>query len=179
MPIVGVMGASVLNPALAEQSSQLGRWLAAQKVHLLTGGGPGVMEHVSQAFAAPASRQGLVIGIIPGRFEEQRNRYAPIAGYPHRFVEMPIYTHLPDRGGLGLESSSRNHINILTSDIVVLLSGRDGTLCEAQLAVRYAKPAVAWIKAEDKARYPKQLNFADTFEQLQHFIMEAVKRFYG
>ncbi len=179
MPVVGVMGSSMLNAVLAEQSNQLGQWLATQNVHLLTGGGPGVMEQVSQAFAAVASRPGLIIGIIPGRFDERRRRYAPIDGYPHRFVEMPIYTHLPDRGALGLESSSRNHINILTSDIVVLLSGRDGTLCEAQLAVRYAKPAVAWIGTEDKARYPRQLNCADTLEQLQNFIMEAVKKFHG
>ena len=38
---------------------------------------------------------------------------------------------------------SRNHINILTSDLVILLPGGEGTASEAELAVRYNKSVIA------------------------------------
>ena len=43
----------------------LGRRLARLGVHLLTGGGTGVMTSVSRAFAEVEDRGGLVIGILP------------------------------------------------------------------------------------------------------------------
>src|SRR4029450_9485672 len=63
-PIVGVMGSGAeRHDALA---APVGRWLAQQGVHLLTGGGGGVMEAVSEAFAQVPERQGLVLGILKG-----------------------------------------------------------------------------------------------------------------
>jgi hypothetical protein len=57
-------------------------------------------------------------------------------GYPNPWVEIPVYTHLPVSGMGGLDASSRNHINILTSDVIVALPGSAGTWSEVMLAIR-------------------------------------------
>ena len=63
IPIVGVMGSG--SSPHAERAAPIGRWLAELGVHLLTGGGGGVMAAVSQAFSETQPRLGSVIGIIP------------------------------------------------------------------------------------------------------------------
>lgn len=133
LPIVGVMGSGTKDhEALARP---LGVLLASKEVHLLTGGGKGVMEAVSKAFVSVQPRVGSCIGIIPsgqgGRLTQP--------GYPNPYVEIPIYTHLPLSGMRGTDPLSRNPINILTSNILVFLPGEDGTLSELQLANAYNK----------------------------------------
>ena len=120
-----------------ELAAPLGRGLAHLGVHLLTGGGPGVMAAVSRAFAEVGDRAGLVIGVLPlrdGILETE-----PAARYPNRWVEIPIRTHL---GGLGADPLSRNHVNVLTSDVVVALPGSVGTASEVDLAIAYRRPTV-------------------------------------
>ena len=63
LPIVGVMGSG--GERHEARASSLGEWLATEDVHLLTGGGGGVMEAVSQAFFNVPDRRGLVLGVIP------------------------------------------------------------------------------------------------------------------
>ena len=63
LPIVGVMGSGA--EPHAERAAEVGRWLAAIGVHLLTGGGGGVMAAVARAFHETPERRGLVIGILP------------------------------------------------------------------------------------------------------------------
>lgn len=67
MPIVGVLcsGKSKYARRYAKRAKCLGQWLAGRGVHLLTGGGGGVMAAVSEAFYQSPDRRGLVIGIIP------------------------------------------------------------------------------------------------------------------
>lgn len=60
----------------------------------------------------------------------------PPAGYPNPYVELCINTHLPASGTQGTQCHSRNHINILTSDIVIALPGSAGTASEVFLARR-------------------------------------------
>uniref|UniRef100_A0A061REV6 Rossmann fold nucleotide-binding protein n=2 Tax=Tetraselmis sp. GSL018 TaxID=582737 RepID=A0A061REV6_9CHLO len=147
LPVVGVMGSgTTAEPHLA---GPLGTWLASQDCHLLCGGGGGVMSEVARAFveAAPAhGRQGLVIGVLPGTFPEDtvvpRGAPIPPPGYPNPYVELPIFTHLPSRGGEGHGAHSRNHINVLSSDVIVALPGGPGTASEVQLAMEYGKPVV-------------------------------------
>ena len=57
-PIVGVMGSGT--EEYADLADPLGRWLAAFGVHLLTGGGRGVMAAVGRAFHAVTPRAGSV-----------------------------------------------------------------------------------------------------------------------
>ena len=64
LAVVGVMGSGTSEHAgLAEP---LGEALACMGVHLLTGGGGGVMAAASRAFASVEGRAGLVIGVLPG-----------------------------------------------------------------------------------------------------------------
>lgn len=150
LPIVGVLGSG--SDPQARWAEPLGRMLAGEGVHLLTGGGGGAMECVSRAFAtAPGSRLGRVLGILPGSVED--GVYIPRPGYPNRYVEIVIRTHLPLGGITGSSTLSRNHINILSSDALVVLPGGAGTRSEVNLAVLYGKPLLGfmddWREVED------------------------------
>jgi predicted Rossmann-fold nucleotide-binding protein len=48
-------------------------------------------------------------------------------------------------GIAGTDPRSRNHINVLSSDVVIVLPGNGGTESEMTLAVRYGKPVIAFF----------------------------------
>ena len=147
-PVIGVMGSGVeRHDTLA---GSVGTWIARQGFHLLTGGGEGVMAAVSEAFAAVPDRRGLVIGVLPNAEDDPRARLP--TSYPNRWVELAIRTHLPLRGARGAAPLSRNHINVLTADVVVALPGGPGTSSEVWLAVRYERPCVAFVT--DRSQIP-------------------------
>ena len=127
-------------------SAPLGKWLAEKGYHLINGGGMGVMEATTKAFSETASRAGLTFGIIPSTqicdTLEKRNRYEAPIGYPNKYIDIPIRTHLHLSSLYGTEVSSRNHIIILTADIVIALPGEEGTISETQLALEYNKPLI-------------------------------------
>ena len=160
VPIVGVMGSG--RHGHTRISKSLGRRLARMGVHLLTGGGGGVMAAVSEAFFNVAGRRGRVIGIIPGRV--QAGAYAAHAGYPNPWVEIPIFTHLPLSGRQGTDPLSRNHINILSSDAIVALPGSAGTASEASLALAYGRPIIACLPG------PSQIPGLDTAVPVTHSL---------
>jgi len=135
LPIVGVMGsAAEEHAALAEAA---GRVIARLGCHLLTGGAGGVMRAASRAFVAEPGRRGQCIGILRAGVE------------PNEFVEIPIRTHLSLSGDRGTDPLSRNHVNVLTADVVVVLPGGAGTRSELELAVRYGRPVVVFIGSEE------------------------------
>ncbi len=136
LPIVAVIGSGV--DEHDDLARPLGRWLAGQGVHLLTGGGSGVMESVSRAFHSVSDRHGFVIGVLPG------GAGRPPEGYPNPWVEIPIATHLPFSGEQGTEVRSRNHINVLSADAIIVLPGGAGTASEVHLAIEYQKPLAAF-----------------------------------
>jgi len=148
-PIVGVMGSS--SRAYGDLAEPLGRWLASLGVHLLNGGGVATMEAVSRAFAEVSPREGLVIGVLPADLPD--GTAVPRAGYPNPFVEIAIFTHLPLNGITGTDPRSRNHINILSSDVVVVLPGGEGTQSEMALSMRYGKPVIAFF-GEHRVEWP-------------------------
>ena len=144
IPVVGVMGSG--SEPHRELAFPLGAWLAGRGVHLLTGGGGGVMASVSEGFARVGGRRGLVLGVLP---RDERSAL-PAPGYPNPWVEIAIRTHLPQRGKAGAGTLSRNHINVLTADIVIVLPGGPGTASEARLSVRYGRPVVAFAPDPDR-----------------------------
>src|SRR5262249_34546586 len=100
------------------------------------GGGPRVLRDDAAARGRGRWRAGMVIGVVPGFVAglddvEDRIatdvRYDLPAGYPNEWVELTIFTHLPDRGTDGALASSRNHLNVLSADAIVALPGGEGT----------------------------------------------------
>ncbi|MDP7478496.1 MAG: hypothetical protein QGI10_04455, partial [Vicinamibacterales bacterium] len=172
-PVIGVMGSGVdPNDTLARA---VGGWVARQGFHLLTGGGEGVMAAVSKAFAAVTDRRGLVIGVLPS-IEDDPGCSQP-AGYPNRWVELAIRTHLPLSGASGTSLLSRNHINVLTADVVVALPGGPGTASEVQLATRYRRPCVALVADRSQIPgLPDQVVSVSTLEEVAAFVLEQVGR---
>ncbi len=148
----------------------VGKVIAELSCHLLTGGGGGVMEAISKAFKQERERlqkecqqynPGLIIGIIRAKGEdhlkEQKQR-----SYKERtinkHVELAIKTHLPYSGGdeivsqrdnkgikKGKHELSRNHINVLTANVVIALPGGGGTASEVELAMEYKRPLILYI----------------------------------
>ena len=154
--------------------TQLGSWLAAQGFHLLTGGGGGVMGSVSRAFRSVPDRRGLVIGVLPC---VEGNPGRPESGYPNSWVDVPIFTHLPLRGPRGTELQSRNHINVLSSDVVVALPGGPGTRSEVELALTYGRPLIAWLAARDEIpSLPTDVPVAEEFADVVEFVLAHVRR---
>ena len=99
------------------------------------------MEAVSRAFFEVPDRRGRVIGILPGSTDAG----VPRRDYPNPWVEIPISTHLPLSGELGTDPLSRNHINVLSSTVLVALPGGAGTASEVALALRYHRPVIAYL----------------------------------
>lgn len=173
LPIVGVIGSGT--DRHEDLAGPLGTWLASEGVHLLTGGGAGVMESVSRAFHRIRDREGLVIGIVPGRIAA--DGYEPKRGYPNRWVEVPILTHLSLSGVRGADPLSRNHINVLSSDVLIALPGSHGTASEARLALRYARPIVAYLRCRDEIPgLPNDVRLEERLEGVRSFVRDTLRR---
>jgi len=174
--VVTVIGSgTVADPACVE----IGQLVASLGVDLLTGGGRGVMEAVSRAFFESRPREGLVIGVIPAtvdrmdaleRREPATIAYRPLDGYPNPWVELAIYTHLPDSGQQGTLRSSRNHINVLSADVIVALPGEAGTESEMWLAAQYGVPTVAY--GAHRGALPTGVVHAQTLDEVRAFLLE-------
>jgi uncharacterized protein (TIGR00725 family) len=165
--VVGVLGSG--HEAHGALARPLGRWLAEQGMDVLTGAGGGVMAAVAEAFIATPSRRGLSIGIVPGEVVE--GRYRPKPGYPNAFVELPVSTHLPLSGEQGTQPMSRNHLNVLTAQVLVALPGGAGTLSEARLAVHYGRPLILLGPRGAFAPFPEALERAESLTRVGEFIL--------
>ncbi len=180
--IVGVMGSG--SRGFRHLAAPLGELIAERGGHLLTGGGAGVMAAVAKAFCAVSDRQGLSIGIVKSHDlplaspQTGRRDYRPAA--VNDWVEIPIYTHLP----LSSEAvESRNHLNVLTADVLVALPGSSGTLSEVRLRCQYGRTLSLFLgaavegatiggktAAELMAEFPDLVTAAETIEEVEEFL---------
>jgi predicted Rossmann-fold nucleotide-binding protein len=69
----------------------------------------------------------------------------PPPGYPNPWIDVAIFTHLPQRGAEGAGERSRNHLIVLSSHVLVALPGGPGTRTEVELARRYRRPLIAYL----------------------------------
>src|SRR5262249_30768773 len=158
-----------------ERAAAVGRWLAGQGVHLLTGAGAGVMRAVSQAFFEVPGRKGLVLGIVPCAAEDSPD--VPKTGYPNDWVEVPIRTHLHLSGKLGTELQSRNHIVILTAAVIIALPGGPGTASEVRLALRYRRPVIAYLMAPGEiVGLPERVTVESDLEKVKAFVSDVLAK---
>ena len=120
---IGVMGGAtgVMSREVLDKAHALGRAIARSGCILVTGACPGL----PLASACGAKEEGgMVVGISPGLSpDEHVQKY----GSPTDFHDVLIFT------GSGL--MGREVVNIRSSDIVVIMGGRSGTLGE--LAISY------------------------------------------
>lgn len=169
--LIGVMGSGA--EEYREWVVPLARWIAEHGYDLLTGAGQGVMRAAAEAFVAVPGRRGLSVGIVPGEVVD--GVYRPKAGYPNGNIELPVFTHLPLSGERGKDSMSRNHLNVLTAQALVVLPGEAGTLAEAELALRYRKPALLFGPRRALLRFPEQLERTDSLERVCEWLLETVR----
>ena len=171
-PVIGVMGSG--REPHTERASRVGEWIARAGYHLLTGGGAGVMAAVTEAFVEVADRRGVALGILPAAAGGSAGAAPP--GYPNRWVEIAVRTHLHEVGAHGAGPASRNHLNVLSSDVVIVLPGSAGTASEARLAVRYGRPCIAWLADRtDVPGLPGAVPVESRFAAVEAFVRAACR----
>jgi predicted Rossmann-fold nucleotide-binding protein len=135
-------------------AKQVGSVIAQLGFDLLTGGGGGLMKTVGQAFLDKKRdileqnrSAGNLISILRAKElpELKSGKRNWKANADNGLGEIAIRTHLPLSGEDGSDPLSRNHINVLTADLVVILPGGAGTLSELQLASEYGKDIMIFI----------------------------------
>ena len=133
---------------------QVGSAIAELGFHLLTGGGGGLMTAVGKAFLdgkrkllKAKRRTGNLISILRAKELPQKKDGKRIwkANADNGLGEIVIRTHLLFSGNKGSDPLSRNHINALTADLVVILPGGSGTLSELELAWEYGKDIMIFV----------------------------------
>ena len=112
---VGIIGGNVPDAQSLKNAERLGELIAQNGYILVNGGMRGVMEASARG---AKSADGLVIGILPGKSQDECNAYVDIA--------------IPT--GLGY---MRNPMVILNSDIIIAIDGSYGTLSEIAYARIY------------------------------------------
>ncbi|GAB4279089.1 MAG: hypothetical protein Kow0056_12030 [Coriobacteriia bacterium] len=156
--VIGVMGGGEADATTTELAYEMGAAIAREGWVLLNGGRAcGVMD-ASARGAREAG--GLVVGVLPDSDKSRASEHLDIA----------VVTDM----GYG-----RNYVNVLSSDVVVALPGRAGTLSEIALSLSIRKPVVVvgfeLGSAFDRFREEGLLVFVDTPEE----AIREVKRLLG
>ncbi|MHA2059608.1 MAG: TIGR00725 family protein [Candidatus Ranarchaeia archaeon] len=118
---IAVIGDSEADKKALEIAEEVGKLLAQKGVIVLSGGRGGVMEAV---FKGAKANKGTTVGILPGPEKSEANIYTDIT----------IVTNM---------GWTRNSLIQLSSDGVIVIGGKAGTLCEIAFAWMYGKPIVA------------------------------------
>jgi len=125
---IGVMGSAggEMRPEIVEKCKELGRAIADQGCVILTGGCPGLPHY---AVIGCKERGGLTVGVSPGMsLDEHVHQY----NSPTDHIDVLIYT------GSGL--MGREVVGVRSSDIIVIIGGRSGTLGEFAIAYDEGRP---------------------------------------
>lgn len=172
LPRVAVIGSGTVGDP--GRAIPLGQALARLEVHLIAGGGKGVMAEVARGFTGVHPRKGRSVGILPAASGEGSPPRPP-DGYPNPWVELPVMTHLAARGVAGRDASSRNHLVVLTGDVVVALPGGPGTVSEIKLALAYHRPLVAHMdRREAMTDLPSTVPLAPTLDEVLAFVRSHI-----
>ncbi len=127
---IGIIGAGTCSKEVYQTTEKLGRLIAERGDTLICGGLGGVMEAAAKG---AKSKDGTTIGILPGLSAEDANP----------FIDIPIVTGL---------SHARNVIIVRSSDILIAVAGKYGTLSEIAIALKLGKPVIgicSWNISKD------------------------------
>lgn len=156
---ISVIGGAQVSPQSYQLAVELGREIAKRNFVLITGGRTGVMEAVSKGLHEEG---GLSIGILPGEFKQEANK----------FINIAIPT------GLG---EARNIIVVRAGDGVIAMEGGWGTISELAFARILQKPVVVlrgdgrWTELLNTARFreiPRVETSAQAVQQIVTMIEE-------
>lgn len=118
---VGVIGAGKCSNEMKQMAEEVGHGIASEGAVLVCGGLGGVMEAAARG---AKKKGGMTIGILPGSDKSDANDY----------IDIPIPT------GIG---QARNMVVVNSSDVVIALPGKFGTLSEMAFAMKLGKPLVS------------------------------------
>eukprot|EP00928_Gymnodinium_smaydae_P067676 TRINITY_DN50684_c0_g1_i1.p1 TRINITY_DN50684_c0_g1~~TRINITY_DN50684_c0_g1_i1.p1 ORF type:complete len:330 (+),score=26.57 TRINITY_DN50684_c0_g1_i1:50-991(+) len=141
-----------------------------------------VREEVTSKLLVDQSSGSLQYSVVLDSFANDEPDEAIIApmGYPNEYTDVALRTHLPSSGSAGLSALSRNHITVLSANVVVALPGGPGTASEVELAIRHGVPVCRYFaknsdQIEGLSHYAQEKAPAFTdFPSLQVFINNAV-----
>ncbi len=146
-------GSQFVHPEDEGYAYQIGAMIAREGWVLLNGGrSSGIME----ASARGAKENGgITVGILP----------TDEVHWASAYIDIPIVT------GMG---AARNVMNVLSSDIIVALPGRAGTISEIALALNLGKEVIlfqfhvgSWIKSyQDEGK----VFFFSQLDELRNFL---------
>jgi uncharacterized protein (TIGR00725 family) len=151
--IVGVIGSDgEIGDEQRLNAEAVGRLVAERGATVVCGGMGGVME---AACKGAKSAEGLTIGVLPTMEKETAN--------PH--VDVPVVT------GMGV---ARNVIIVRTSDVLIAVGGRFGTLSEIAHALSMGKRVISLKSWEtlNTEEAPEGLIFASTPEEAVELAFE-------
>jgi uncharacterized protein (TIGR00725 family) len=171
LPIIGIMGSG--QEPWDAYSKPISEWIARQGYHLLTGGGGGVMAAASEAFCQIEPRRGLCMGVAPTIPDTERG-FVLKQGYPNPWVELCIQSPLSVFDGTDPNAVTRNHINILTSDVIITLPGNKGTRNEIDLALRFNKPIISYGPMDELSNFPAGIIKTDQIDTVQKFVNQTI-----
>lgn len=165
-PIIGVVGSHEKEwEALA---APLGRMIADYDYHLLTGAGGGVMTAVARSFTEVESRKGLSIGIVPT--EKYDGSALSRDEYPNPYIELPIITPLDAKAKSDSNPYSRNQVNIMSSNALIVLPGDHGTRNEVSLALQYHKNTILYGPEAAFEGFPQQSTCVEDINAVREFL---------
>jgi predicted Rossmann-fold nucleotide-binding protein len=157
LPVITVIASGQQCAGSAQARAEaVGGFVAAAGCNLLTGGGGGTMTEVGRSFFEAPFRVGHAIGILPGAIpgigqpgqELVAGQYYRHRGRtPNDWVQFAVNTHLP--GDNPRDGTSRNYLNILSADLVIVLAGGGGTEAELDIAVALGKPVIALLGEDE------------------------------
>jgi len=118
---IGVIGDSACPEDQEHLAYEVGHAIGVAKAILVCGGREGIMQAASHGCK---DANGLVVGILPSS--------SRLEGNPYLDIQIPT--------GLGW---TRNALVVLSSDVLIAIGGRSGTLNEMSYAWMYARPVIA------------------------------------
>jgi len=118
--IIGVIGGGQCSPDIEKLAEEVGAEIAKHNALLICGGLGGVMQ---AACRGAKQENGTTIGVLPGSSKADANS----------FVDIPIVTGI---------SEARNIIIVRSSDAVIAIDGRYGTLSEISFCLIFGVPVV-------------------------------------
>ena len=132
------------------------------------------MTSVAKAFCETPSRQGVCLGIVPT--VEYEGGYVAREEYPNPYIELPIFVPLDKKATGDRNPYSRNHVNVMTSNALVILPGDHGTRNEVSLAIQYKKPMILFGPEEAFDKFPERPSHTNDIEEVREFLEQATEK---